>query len=98
MRVATTVDLAVIGTALVDGQLRPAVVAVADGRVVAIGSPGTSVDAAEVVRLGLVIVPEPSVKTVLSTEMGPAAAGVTALEAAEGGPVPMALVAVTVKV
>ena len=56
--------------------------------------------AAEVVRLGLVIVPEPSVKTVLSTEMGPAvtAAGVTALEAAEAGPVPMALVADTVKV
>ncbi|HEY2879966.1 allantoinase AllB [Nocardioides sp.] len=47
-----TVDLAVIGTALVDGQLRPAVVAVADGRVVAIEAPGAPVDAAEVVTLG----------------------------------------------
>jgi hypothetical protein len=51
-----------------------------------------------VVRLGLVKVPEPSVKIVLSTVTGPTALGVTALDAAEAGPVPMALVAETVKV
>ena len=47
----TTVDLAVIGTALVDGELRPAVVTVADGRVVAVEAPGTPVEATEVVTL-----------------------------------------------
>src|SRR5258708_3211759 len=54
--------------------------------------------AADVVRLGLVVVPEPSVKIVLSTVTGPAVLGVTALDATEAGPVPMALVADTVKV
>ena len=44
-------DLALTGTALVDGKLRPAVVAVSHGRVVAVEDPGTMVDAAERVTL-----------------------------------------------
>src|SRR5262249_15408651 len=50
-----------------------------------------------VVRLGLVIVPVPSVKTVPSTVIGPRAVGITALDGAEAGPVPTALVADPVK-
>src|SRR5690242_19499255 len=48
--------------------------------------------AVDVVMLGLVIVPEPSVKTVLSTVTGPTVAGVgvTAFDGAEAGPVPVA--------
>ena len=44
-------DLAVSGTALVDGEFRPAVVTVDDGHVVAVEPPGTPVDAAELVTL-----------------------------------------------
>jgi allantoinase len=47
----TRADLAVTGTALVGGQLRPVLVAVSDGRIVAIEAPDSSVDADEQVVL-----------------------------------------------
>jgi allantoinase len=46
-----TADLAITGTALIDGRFEPAVVVVADGRVLGIEPPGSAVDAVEHVTL-----------------------------------------------